>query len=68
MRFSAVTAVNPLFGFVGDLGLFMPHGHGATLMEGSLLTFDAGMGCLGHMLIILPFSGIQVSGCVEVGI
>jgi hypothetical protein len=27
-------------------------------MEGSLPTFDAGMGRLGDMLIILPFSGI----------
>ena len=36
----------------------MPDGHDAALVECSLPTFDAGMGCPGLMLITLPFSGI----------
>jgi hypothetical protein len=62
MLFSAIT-VNPLFDFVGDPDSLVPHG--AARVECSLPTFDAGMGCLGYMLITFPF---QVSGCAEVRI
>jgi hypothetical protein len=65
MRFSPVTTIDPLFGLVGDPDSLVPHDHGAALVEWSLLTFDAGMGSPGHMLITLSF---QVSGCLEVRI
>ena len=61
MHFSPVTAINPLFGFVGDPDSLIPHGHGAALVECSLPTFNACMSSPGHMLIILPFPGIWMS-------